>query len=232
MERAIRLGGETDTAAALVGGLVGATFGFEAIPTSLLFALRSRSLAGHLVDRLLSRAPSGLEPRHLAVDWLEADSIQSGRLGIAGLPGRGPNSRDRVRRRLLATDADHLASLGVTLLVLLVMDHELEPLRPDAYVAALVERGISVVREPVAELDVPVSRDAFRSALDAAEEALSRGERVVVACGTGRGRASTFAACVLRDEGVPADEALAIVSGNRPRAIETAAQEAFVRGWP
>jgi ADP-ribosylglycohydrolase/protein-tyrosine phosphatase len=231
IERAIRPGGETDTTAALAGGLAGARWGIESIPAAVLLSLRGRSRVGRLVDRLLSPAPAERESAHVIGAWIPSDVLPGGRLGIAALPGSNPVRLDRVRRRQLAADADHLEALGVDLLVLLVMDHELRPIGANAYVAAIEARGIEVLREPVAELDVPPSRERYGSLIAMVREALGEGRRVVVACRTGMGRASTFVACLLREEGRSADEALAAVREGRSRAIETTAQEAFLRGW-
>ena len=63
------------------------------------------------------------------------------------------------------------------------------------------------------------------------EPVLAAGGRVLVHCVGGLGRSGTIAACLLRSRGVSAEEAIAMVRAARsPRAIETHAQEAFVRG--
>lgn len=49
---AVNLGGDADTAGAIVGGLAGARFGFEAIPASWLTALRDREELFDLARRL------------------------------------------------------------------------------------------------------------------------------------------------------------------------------------
>lgn len=56
-------------------------------------------------------------------------------------------------------------------------------------------------------------------------------ERVELACAGGCGRTGTALAALAVLDGVPAAEAVALVrAGYRPDAVETAAQEAFVRG--
>ena len=133
-----------------------------------------------------------------------ATTTTVGHLGVCRAAGRAIRTGTAASGGAgSATDADHLASTGVTLLALLVTDHELEPHRADAYVAVLEARGVEVWREPVAELDVPASRDRFRQASSPPRATRSQaGRRVVAACGTGLGRSSTFAACVLREEGL------------------------------
>ena len=63
IEHAVRLGGDTDTVAAIVGGLVGASAGADNIPqqwlTGLLEAPRSAAWIRRLGERLASPTPSG-----------------------------------------------------------------------------------------------------------------------------------------------------------------------------
>jgi protein-tyrosine phosphatase len=71
------------------------------------------------------------------------------------------------------------------------------------------------------------ARDAFTAAL-----ARTTDERVEVACWGGNGRTGTALACIAILDGVPVDQAVAYVREHyRPHAVETAAQEHFVRGF-
>lgn len=62
---------------------------------------------------------------------------------------------------------------------------------------------------------------------------LMDGSRIVVHCKGGLGRAGTVACLLLYGVQMAknAHEAMAIVRAVRPRAIETPAQEAFLRAW-
>ena len=65
-------------------------------------------------------------------------------------------------------------------------------------------------------------------------EALTRAaaERVEIACRGGTGRTGTALACLAALDGLPPDEAVDYVRARyRPRAVETKAQAALVRGW-
>jgi hypothetical protein len=78
---------------------------------------------------------------------------------------------------------------------------------------------------------LPADPAQLRAAL---AEALDRagGERVELACGGGRGRTGTALACLAVLDGVPAGEAVAWVRDHYdPRAVETPAQQRFVRGF-
>lgn len=71
-----------------------------------------------------------------------------------------------------------------------------------------------------------------RDVLAALSEAFERSpdQRVEIACDGGTGRTGTALAILVRQAGVPADEAVAWVRGHyRPRAVETLWQRRFVR---
>lgn len=55
VERAIRLGNDTDTTAAIAGGLAGAVWGIGAVPASAIHSLRGRDLPERLVTDLHAR---------------------------------------------------------------------------------------------------------------------------------------------------------------------------------
>jgi ADP-ribosyl-[dinitrogen reductase] hydrolase len=54
VERAIRFGNDTDTTACVAGGLAGARWGLEAIPSTWLSSMRGRALVEPLVARLVA----------------------------------------------------------------------------------------------------------------------------------------------------------------------------------
>jgi atypical dual specificity phosphatase len=93
---------------------------------------------------------------------------------------------------------------------------------------------------PVHDFGVP-SPDLMRSVLDAMAKALDAGQGVYLHCRAGIGRTGTVAGCWLVDQGLDADEALALLQrkfhaapqgrSGRPTP-ETEAQRAFVAAWP
>jgi protein-tyrosine phosphatase len=54
---------------------------------------------------------------------------------------------------------------------------------------------------------------------------------VAIACLAGRGRTGTVVACLLRDGGLGADEAVSLTRETRPYTIERESQVQFVRDW-
>lgn len=74
---------------------------------------------------------------------------------------------------------------------------------------------------------------ALRATLDALRAAMAaEPERLFyVGCRAGLGRTGTILACLAAESGVAGDPVAWVRAQHDPRAIETAAQEAFVRGW-
>jgi protein-tyrosine phosphatase len=81
----------------------------------------------------------------------------------------------------------------------------------------------------------------MRTILDVIYQAMEKGDLVYVLCWAAVGRTGTVIGCLLRDNGLTADEALALLAGklqsmeNRvlhPRSAEHSGQFAFIERWP
>ncbi len=173
----------------------------------------------------------------LRVDWIGADAFadgRPGRLGLTFLPGkRGASMRypGRIYRRELGADLATLASLEISRLLLLVEDHELHRWGDRDLVDQAASRGIAVERRPMPDGEPPASVTELVEILAWLGRARRDGD-VAVACMGGVGRTGTIAACALVEAGWDADDAIAEVRRVRhPTAVETPAQEAFVRAF-
>ncbi len=236
--RAIRFGHDTDSTAAIAGGLAGIRWGIDGIPAAWLAAMRGHDVAGPLVDGLLAgagwRTSTGSPIR---VDWVPLGDVPGlasapGALGMTLLPGKRRDGYSGPHWRDPAADARRLRDVhACDTFLLLVEDVDLAVSRAWATVPALEAAGLRVVRHPVPDLDVPQDPAAYRVTLDDVLARIRGGERVVVACRGGLGRTGTAVACLLVDGGVPPDEAIARVRAARPGTVERRVQEDFVRSW-
>lgn len=121
-----------------------------------------------------------------------------------------------------------LARTGTTTMVCLNERHEIDERYP-AYVEWLAaNQPDRAVWWPIPDLHAP-SIDAAAPMLDGLLARLRRGERLLVHCGAGVGRAGTVAAALLVRDGLDGAQALEIVAAHRPLAgPESDAQRALV----
>lgn len=179
---------------------------------------------------------AGFDPP-LRIDWINGDLLRDGlpgRLGLTILPGKhGVSTRypKRTYRRDIDEDFASLALAGVRRLMLLVEDDELVRWSDPCIVERGAVRGVQVLRHPIADGHPPADLAEMRRILGEVRAGRAAGD-VAVACMGGVGRTGTVAACALVEAGMEADAAIATVRSVRhPQAVETAAQEAFVRAF-
>jgi len=242
---AVRYGGDTDTTAAIAGGLAGAYFGITDVPLEWHIGLRDRPLAQRLVDRLIETdtsewggtawSTSSTDP--LRVDFMDLGGSDlargGGRAGMTFLPGKrylgyysGPQWRD------LDTDLQSLREQGVDVLLLLVEDKELARCRVTHVEEAAVAHGLELVRHPVRDPMTPYSDAAYRREVAAVTERVRSGGTVAIACRGGLDRSGMTAACLLREAGLDADAAIDRVHAARQHTLTMPEQLDYVRGWP
>ena len=169
------------------------------------------------------------------IDWIPASDFGDhlpGGVGLTVLPGKhGPSVRypGRIYRGDLDQDLVALRAAGVMRLVLLVEDRELDRWGDPRIVERAEALGIEVDRHPIPDGSPPTDIPAMDAILASIAQARARGE-VAVACMGGVGRSGTVAACALVAAGWDPDAAIGHVRRVRhPTAVETPAQEEFVR---
>ena len=150
------------------------------------------------------------------------------------VPGkRGASLRypGRVYRSDLDEDLRTLRAARIARLVLLVEDDELARWSDPRMVERGAAHGVEVIRHPVPDGGAPPSLTAMDDVLDAIAEARERGD-VAIACMGGVGRTGTVAACALVRAGWETEAAIGRIRALRhPTAVETTAQEQFVRSY-
>jgi hypothetical protein len=232
------------TAAAVAGGLAGARWGSSAIPGTWRRALPDGPRARELVDRLIETDTPGWDGKPwrtstsspLRVDGLDLtglDGCATGAVGITFLPGRRyVGYHTGAQWRDLETDAARLRDLRVDVLLLLVEDSELVRCRVTAIGEELAAHGVELVRFPIRDPLLPRDGAAYRATVGSILRRVRGGASVAIACRGGLDRAGMTSACLLREAGLPPDEAIARVQRARRGALTLPDQQAYVRAWP
>jgi ADP-ribosyl-[dinitrogen reductase] hydrolase len=168
----------------------------------------------------------------LRIDPLEAGAA-GGLVGITFCPGKcGPSAQSHAWAHDLDTDLDAIAAWGPGAVVTLIEAHEFRMLKVPDLGERIRARGMAWHHLPVVDLAAPDARfeAGWRDAGPALAARLREGGRVLVHCRGGLGRAGTVAARLLVELGAGPDDAIRRVRAARPGAIETPAQERYVRG--
>jgi ADP-ribosyl-[dinitrogen reductase] hydrolase len=156
---------------------------------------------------------------------------QGGVIGVTLCPGkRGDSVFGQAWARDLATDVAAIAAWGATAVVTLIEEHEFELLGVEGLPEAVRGAGMAWHHLPITDVSAPDERfeQAWPVLWPRLKGRLSAGERVLVHCRGGLGRAGTIAALMLVECGESPATAIARVREVRPGAIETAAQERWV----
>ncbi len=161
----------------------------------------------------------------LRVDFLDELDTSPGQLGLTILPGRRDLSRS------LEEDLESLEDDGISHIVCLVPQKELEFYGVGNLLAEYAAKGFDAYHLPIPDQGVctPAEMDAV---LDWLESPLADGKKVMIHCVGGLGRSGLLAGSYLKRKGMNGEAAIKAVRAARsPRAIESLAQEEFIRQY-
>ena len=154
-----------------------------------------------------------------------------GVIGMTLCPGKcGDSVFGAGWARDLATDIAAIRAWGASAVVTLIEEHEFEMLGVQALPEAVRAAGLEWHHLAVEDVHAPSPEFETRWVYAGARlrERLRSGERVLVHCRGGLGRAGSVAARLLVEFGASPVDAIAQVRAARPGAIETRAQEQWV----
>lgn len=152
-----------------------------------------------------------------------------GRLGLTLCPGKKDPSLGWDRD--LATDLARIQAWGASTVVTLLEEHEFRLLRVESLGTEVTNLGMQWLHLPIRDVDVPDVRfeRAWATEGPALHCRLDAGQRVLIHCRGGLGRTGLVAALILVERGAEAPAAIRRVRAVRPHAVETRAQEDYVR---
>ena len=238
---AIALGHDTDTTAAVAGGIAGTRHGLWGIPLRWRAALRGQDELRPLLDELLRVAApverhAGSEVRTSLTHPLRIAELQlpsGGAIGITFCPGKQQgNAMTGVWQRDLSLDLAAMRDWGASHLVTLIEEHEFEELGVSELPQRAREFGLAWHHLPIRDGSIPDERfdAAWKVVGPMLHAALDQGRRVVVHCKGGLGRAGTVAARLLleREPNPNPQAAIARIRAVRPNAVETVVQEYYL----
>ena len=155
-----------------------------------------------------------------------------GTIGITFCPGKtDAAAASGAWRRSLKLDLATIVHWGAEALITLIEQKEFTLLKVEGLEAAVRDTGLPWFHIPIVDVSIPDARFERGWAREGPvlRRILRRNGKVVLHCRGGLGRAGIVAARLLVELGTPAAEAIAQVRARRPGAIETLAQEAYVR---
>ncbi|MDH1792817.1 cyclin-dependent kinase inhibitor 3 family protein [Stenotrophomonas sp. GD03819] len=159
-----------------------------------------------------------------------------GAIGITFAPGKYQEAAmTGAWARDLDLDLDSIVAWGARHLISLIEEWEFEELRILGLPERAAAHGLLWYGLPITDGAAPDTRllEPWQSLGPKLTGSLLAGEKVIVHCKGGLGRAGTVASMLLLQAGgaVDGSDAISQVRAARPGAIETEEQENFVRGW-
>jgi ADP-ribosyl-[dinitrogen reductase] hydrolase len=223
--KAVSLGSDTDTTAAVAGGLAGIYYGYEGLPPEWAGILAEHDMIYSVMEQF---AEACLDRAVFPVPFPGSYWIIPGRL----LAGEYPGSRDPVRK---GEKVQKLPGAGVNCIIDLTEEGELEPYHT---VLKSFCADCRIVRMSVTDYSVP-TKELMAEILDTVDDNLLSGRTVYFHCWGGHGRTGTAAGCWLKRCGIAAGETVfSYIRGLRPEtddadieSPETEEQKEFVRAW-
>lgn len=165
---------------------------------------------------------------------LHIDSVAvpgtNGLIGMTFCPGKKCRGLTCIHDRDLDLDLTVIHAWGTRILVSLIEEHEYRLARISDISTKTAGKMMHLIL-PIRDVDVPDSawEMQWKDKGPIVRAALRDGDRICVHCMGGLGRTGLFAARILVEFGMSADEAILAVRAARPGTIETVAQEKYVR---
>ena len=151
-----------------------------------------------------------------------------GSLGLTLCPGKKDVSRSWNRD--LGADLQVIRAWGATTVVTLIEDHEFRMLSIESLADEVRALGMNWLHMPIVDVNISDRRfeDAWVTEGPMLHGRLDAGEKILIHCRGGLGRAGLVAGRILVERGCSPAKAIAQIRSVRPHAIQTSEQEQYV----
>lgn len=144
----------------------------------------------------------------MRIYWI--DILKKGKLGIMARPRGNDWLEDEIRK---------LAHHGVDLLVSLLEESEVYELELEQEAFFCQKYQIDFLHFPIKDRNVPADASAFLACVEQIDEYVQRGQKLVLHCRMGIGRASLLAAGILTRNGIAYSHVFELISTHRGRQV-------------
>jgi len=165
------------------------------------------------------------------IDTVKIPGVK-GMIGITSCPGMRDDFIFDLYCESLIDDLLAIRSWGASVVITLLEDTELQDLGVRELGRHVVDLNMVWLQLPVRNMAVPDERfdEKWRVVLPSLCNLLREGQRILIHCREGIGRAGLVAARLLLELGVPAAESLKIVRRARPGSLMLASHEKYCCG--
>jgi protein-tyrosine phosphatase len=166
----------------------------------------------------------------LVIDSIRIPGIK-GMIGITSCPGMRDEFVFDLYGENLVDDIESIRAWGASVVVTLLEELELNALGVKELGKQVVALNMIWMHLPIRNMGVPdeAASDKWRRVIYCLCDLLRKGQRVVIHCKEGIGRAGLFAASLLVSLGIPVEEAMRTVRKARPGSLSLAVHEKYCR---
>lgn len=152
--------------------------------------------------------------------------LVTGKLYMAMAPGR----KDGKWNRDIDADLNAIHAVGINTIVCLLEWHEMQEMGVIDYVRKAKSRGFIFYHFPIRDLSCP-NLSQSKTIIPKILNLLLRGNKILVHCREGLGRAGTICACCISALGYTPQKSIELVRKCRRGAIQTTQQELCIYNY-